>query len=193
MYRQAKRELERQALGDGEENERYTLVENAMIFERITERGISRQRIANWSGRVVERVSRIDDDGQVEHMTKLELNGTSECIFLTLPSELFGDANALHRAIARQGGETFITRAGMQRHLGPALLALSGAYPRRTTYRFLGWTQIDDKWTYISPSGAVNAAGFLTDPPEVELETRLTNTPSRSCRGMKRLMLSVQQ
>ena len=173
MYRQAKREMERQSLGDGEENERYILVDTAMIFERITERGVSRQRIANWSGKVVERISRRDDDGQVEHLTKLELHGNNEQISLTLPSELFGDPNALHRAIARQGGETFITWAGMQRHLGPALLALSGEYPRRTTYRFLGWIQIENKWTYLTPSGAVNADGFLTNPPEVELETRL--------------------
>ena len=61
----------------------------------------------------------------------------------------------------------------MQRHLGPALLALSGIYPRRTTYRFFGWTQIDVRWTFITPGCAVDSAGIAVNPPEVELEIRL--------------------
>lgn len=173
MYRQARRQIERTNQSDNEESERYTLVDGAMIFERTTDRGIFRQKIAGWSGRVVERISRMDDDGQVEHLTRLELSSGEEQLSLTIPSELFGDPNALHRAIAGRAGETFTTRAGMQRHLGAALLALSGSYPRRSTYRFLGWSKVDGCWTYLTPGSAVNAGGMLATPPEVELETRL--------------------
>jgi hypothetical protein len=173
MYRQARRQIERTNQSDTEESERYTLVDGAMIFERTTDRGTFRQKIAGWSGKVVERISRMDDDGQVEHLTRLELCSGEEQLSLTLPSELFGDPNALHRAIAGRAGETFTTRAGMQRHLGAALLALSGTYPRRSTYRFLGWSKVDGRWTYLSPNCAVNADGIAATPPEVELETRL--------------------
>jgi hypothetical protein len=173
MYRQARRQIERTNQSDTEESERYTLVDGAMIFERTTDRGIFRQKIAGWSGRVVERISRMDDDGQVEHLTRLELCSGEEQLSLTLPSELFGDPNALHRAIAGRAGETFTTRAGMQRHLGAALLAMSGIYPRRSTYRFLGWSKVDGRWTYLTPGCAVHADGVMATPPEVELETRL--------------------
>ena len=173
MYRQAKRQREQEALAEIEEAERYVLIDGGMVFEKLTERGTSRQRITTWSGKVIERISRVDDDGQVEHLTKLELLGDEEHITLIVPSELFGDPNALHRAIAGRAGESFSTRAGMQRHLGPALLALSGIYPRRTTYRFFGWTQIDKRWAFITPGCAVDSAGIAANPPEVELEIRL--------------------
>lgn len=173
MYRQARRQIERTTQSDTEESERYTMVDGAMIFERTTDRGTFRQKIAGWSGRVVERISRMDDDGQVEHMTRLELCSGEEQLSLTLPSELFGDPNALHRAIAGRAGENFTTRAGMQRHLGAALLAMSGTYPRRSTYRFLGWSKVDGRWTYLTPGCAVNTEGIVAAPPEVELENRL--------------------
>ena len=173
MYRQAKQALQRQSFGQGEESECYVLVDGGMVFERITERGISRQRIANWSGKVVERVSRVDDDGQVEHLVKLELKRGEMLIPLTLPSELFGDPNALQRMIAKLAGETFIGSPGAYRHLGSALLALSGDYPCRITYRFLGWNQIEGKWALIGPGCAVNAEGVISTPPEVELKSRL--------------------
>ncbi len=64
-------------------------------------------------------------------------------------------------------------RAGMGKHLAPAILSLSGSYPTRTCYRFMGWTQIDERWTYVSPGVCVNAEGKIENPPEVELDARL--------------------
>jgi hypothetical protein len=75
---------------------------------------------------VVERTSRIDDDGQVEHLVRLELSREGKTQPLIVPSELFGDANALQRHIARQAGERFTARTGMNKHLPTALLSLSG-------------------------------------------------------------------
>ena len=57
-------------------------------------------------------------------------------------------------------------RAGMGKHLAPAILSLSGEYPHRTCYRMMGWTPIDGRWTYVAPGICVNADGVVADPPE---------------------------
>jgi hypothetical protein len=173
LYREAKRELDRAASAAAPATERYLIAEGDTVFEKQTERGTSRQIVAGWMGRVIERTSRMDDDGQVEHLTVLELTCGEEMLTLHVPSELFGDPNALQRFIAGHAGENFTVRAGMVRHLAPAILALSGTYPRRKTYRFMGWTEINGKWVYVSPEISVHAGGQLSEPPEVELETRL--------------------
>lgn len=173
LYREAKRELDRATFAAAPAMEQYLIVDECMVFEKQSERGMSRQTVAGWVGRVMERTSRMDDDGQVEHLTVLELTCGEETLTLSVPSELFGDPNALQRFIAGHAGENFTVRAGMIRHLAPAILALSGPYPRRKTYRFMGWTEIDGKWVYVSPEMSINADGQLTEPPEVELETRL--------------------
>jgi len=173
LYREAKRELDRTAFAAVPAMEQYLIVDGCMGFEKQTERGVSRQTVAGWVGRILERTSRMDDDGQVEHLTVLELTCEEETLTLHVPSELFGDPNALQRFIAGHAGENFTVRAGMIRHLAPAMLALSGMYPRRKTYRFMGWTEINGKWVYVSPEISVSANGQLGEPPEVELETRL--------------------
>ncbi len=170
LYRQAKRALDRTAAPAAEA---YLMVDGSMVFEKQTERGTTRQTIAGWAGRILERTSRMDDDGQIEHLTALELVCGEETLSITVPSELFGDPNALQRFIAGHAGESFTVRAGMNRHLPSALLSLSGTYPRRKTYRFMGWTQINNQWVYVSPDMSINAGGQIPEPPEVELENRL--------------------
>jgi len=170
VYREARRNLERQSLPS---EDRYLIADGCILYEKVTERGVNRQRIADWTAQVVERTSRIDDDGQVEHLVRLELSREGKAQPLIVPSELFGDANALQRHIARQAGERFTARTGMNKHLPTALLSLSGDYPTRTTYRFMGWTQIDERWAYVTPSLTVGAGGVYEQAPEVELETRL--------------------
>ncbi|MBA3873623.1 MAG: DUF927 domain-containing protein, partial [Anaerolineae bacterium] len=173
LYRQAKRSKARLASAAAPAAEAYLIVDGSMVFEKQSERGTSRQTIAGWTGRILERTSRMDDDGQVEHLTNLELSCDEERLSITVPSELFGDPNALQRFIAGHAGESFTVRAGMNRHLPSAILALSGAYPRRKTYRFMGWTQINSQWVYVSPEMSIGAEGQLPEPPEVELENRL--------------------
>ncbi len=173
LYREAKRELDRTTFAAAPATERYLMADECMVFEKQTERGTSRQIVAGWVGRVLERTSRMDDDGQVEHLTVLELICGEETLTLHVPSELFGDPNALQRFIAGHAGENFTVRAGMIRHLAPSILALSGIYPRRKTYRFMGWTEINGKWVYVSPEMSVSANGQLIEAPEVELESRL--------------------
>jgi hypothetical protein len=65
LYREAKRELERAAFAAAPATERYLTADGCMVFEKQSERGMSRRTVAGWIGRVLERTSRIDDDGQV--------------------------------------------------------------------------------------------------------------------------------
>jgi hypothetical protein len=174
MYRQARREATRTRLTAGASpSERYFEIDGCIVYERQTERGTLKQIVAAWTGRVLEWITQVNDDGQAEHVMRLELGQAERNLILDVPSELFGDTNALQRFIAAQAGGIYTVRAGMSKHLVPALLALSGTPPQLTTYRFVGWTQRDGQWVYVSPQTSVNAQGYLTQPPEVEVETRL--------------------
>ncbi len=173
QYRQARKNLERERYQSQPENESYLEVEGRMIHRRETYYGPADKTVADWAARVTERISQVNDDGQVEHMTSLMLTKNDQTFTLQVPSEVFGDDAALRRFIAGRGGETFTVRAGMGKHLAPAILSLSGDYPTRTNYRFMGWTQIDGHWTYVSPGLCVNASGKVEEPPDVELDARL--------------------
>lgn len=173
QYRQARKALEREQRQDYDESEEYYADEGRMVYRRETYRGPVERLVAAWEGRVKERISQINDDGQVEHVTALELRNDHQTVTLNVPSEMFGDDNSLRRFIAGQAGEAFTVRAGMGRHLAPAILSLSGEYPRRTCYRMMGWTHIDDRLAYVAPGVCVNAEGVIAEPPEVELDARL--------------------
>ena len=86
---------------------------------------------------------------------------------------MFGDPNGLARFVAGRAGGMFSPRAGMQKHLAPAILHLSGEPPERRTYRFMGWAQIDAGWVYVSREISIGTRGPLANAPEVELESRL--------------------
>jgi hypothetical protein len=173
QYRQARKALERERIQDYTEHEEYLEVNHKMIYRRDTYRGPVEKMVAAWSGYVMERISQINDDGQSEHITLLELKNDRQTMTLQVPSELFGDDAALRRFIAGRAGEAFTVRAGMGKHLAPAILSLSGEYPHRTCYRMMGWTPIDGRWTYVAPGICVNADGMVDDPPEIELDLRL--------------------
>jgi hypothetical protein len=173
QYRQARKALEGARRKEYDENEEYYADEGRMVYRRETYRGPVEKTVAAWEGRVKERISQINDDGQVEHVTALELRNDHQTLTLQVPSEMFGDDAALRRFIAGQAGEAFTVRAGMGRHLAPAILSLSGEYPRRTCYRMMGWTHINDRLAYVAPGVCVNAEGVIAEPPEVELDARL--------------------
>ena len=173
QYRQARKALERERREEYDESEEYYADEGRMVYRRETVRGPVEKTVAAWEGRVRERISQVNDDGQVEHVTALELRSEQQTLTLNVPSEMFGDDAALRRFIAGQAGEAFTVRAGMGQHLAPAILSLSGEYPRRTCYRMMGWTHINDRLAYVAPGVCVNAEGLIAEPPEVELDTRL--------------------
>ncbi len=173
LYRKAQRDqerAERQAIGS--RSPEYAESAGCMVYRRNNERGPTEQIVATWTAHIVERVSQVNDDGQADHVTALKLQG-QQTMRLQAPSELFGDDAALRRFIAGQAGEEFTVRAGMGKHLVPAILSLSGSYPRRTTYRFMGWADREGRLTYVAPGLSVTAQGPLPESPAVELESRL--------------------
>ncbi len=151
----------------------YTISDGCMVYERHTERGTIRQVVAEWVGCVDEAVTRVDEDQTTEHLMRVTLNSPTRQVTLDIPSELFGDPNALARWIAGRAGGFFSPRAGMHKHLAPAILKLSGEPTQRQTYRFIGWTRIDGRWVYVSPNASIDAKGAVDQRPEVELESRL--------------------
>ncbi len=175
MYKRAQKDAYKATLSSGApaDAEHYFIEDGCMVYERHTERGKSRQVVASWSGHILEWVTAVDDDGQTGHIMRLELAHSGHTLTLDVPSELFGDANALTRFIAGRAGGLYTVRAGMNKHLVPALLSLSGEPVQKTTYRFMGWTKIDGQWTYVAPNTSVNTYGYISQPPTVELETRL--------------------
>jgi len=175
LYREARRDRERQhnSTASGDSSERYVEHGGGMVYEKESERGVTRHVVADWSGRVLEWMTQVDDDGQVERTMRLQLTSPSYSTTIDAPDELFGDPNALARFIAGKAGGMFSPRAGMHKHLAPAILRLSGDAPRRQTYRFIGWTKLDDRWAYVSPETSITSEGALTSPPEVALESRL--------------------
>jgi hypothetical protein len=174
MYKCAQKEAQKATLNAGTPTtERYYVEDGCIVYEHYTVRGKSKQIVACWTGRILEWITGVDDDGQTEHTMRLELVATGRTVSLDVPSELFGDANALTRFIAGRVGGLYTVRAGMNKHLVPALLSLSGEPPQRTTYRFIGWTKVDGKWVYVSPTTSVTADGALEKAPTVELEPRL--------------------
>ncbi len=174
MYRQAKQEATRAQFPSGMvDSERYLEAEGGIVYERQTERGQVKQVVSTWTAHVREWLTQHHDDGQSEHVMRLQLRHAERTLTLDVPSELFGDANALQRFIAAQAGGIYTVRAGMSKHLVPAIMALSGELPQRSTYRFVGWTQRDGQWVYVSPQVSVTGQGYVPHPPEVELETRL--------------------
>ncbi|TVR25145.1 MAG: hypothetical protein EA396_00205, partial [Anaerolineaceae bacterium] len=173
LYREKRKAAERQQQTALVDTEEYIAMDEYMIYRKHSYRGTMQKIIAAWGARILERVNRMDDDGQMERVARVELQSAGRTETLEIPSELFGDPNALTRFLAANAGETFTTRAGMSSHLTPAILALSGDYPTRQIYRFMGWTQIDGRWTYITPADSITTGGKLADPPEVELSARL--------------------
>jgi hypothetical protein len=173
LYREARRSLERTAAPQTDSAERYVERDGCMVYEKETERGVTRQTVADWTARVLESMTRVDDDGQVERQMRVQFTHSSNAVTVDTPDELFGDPNALARFIAGRAGGLFTSRAGMHKHLAPAIIRLSGDVPRRETYGFVGWTQIEGRWAFVSPEVSISAAGTLAMPPEVTLENRL--------------------
>ncbi|MCI0712902.1 MAG: hypothetical protein L0154_22285 [Chloroflexi bacterium] len=173
QYRQARKEIERERPEEHDESAEYYDDDGHIIYRRDTYRGPVERTVADWVGRVIERISQVNEDGDEEHHAVLELRHDEQVMRLQVPTEVFGDDAALRRFISGKAGEAFTVKAGMGKHLAPAILSLSGNYPHRTCYHFMGWTKVDDRWTYISPGASVNADGIVEDGLAVELSPRL--------------------
>jgi len=173
LYREARRDRERTTIPQTDSSERYVERDGGMVYEKETERGVTRYIVSDWTGRVLEWMMQVDDDGQIDRQMRLKLMNSAYSTTIDVPDELFGDPNALARFIAGKAGGVFSPRAGMHKHLAPAILKLSGEVPRRQTYRFMGWTTLNDHVAFVTPGVTVISEGVLSSPPEVALESRL--------------------
>ena len=181
LYREKKKSQEREAHNALVDTEEYLELENQMIYRKHSYRGTSEKVIANWTGKILERLSCVNEDGEQEHITILEVRDNKDTVRLEVPSETFGDDVALRRLIAKHAGESFAVRAGMTKHLVSAILGLSGDYPIRRAYRFMGWQKIADHWVYLTPNQSISGQGKLADPPLVELQSRLQDYGVQPC------------
>src|SRR5690606_17930578 len=90
-----------------------------------------------------------------------------------VPGDVFVDDVALRRFIGANAGSQYVVRAGMSKHLVPAIVQLSGEFPTHRHYNFMGWMELDSRWVYVSPQDCITAKGKLSEPPSVELDHRL--------------------
>lgn len=175
MYQQARREANRSQGAEALSTAgRYLETETGIVYEKMTERGLVRQPVTDWTGRIIEWITRVDDDGQEEHIMRTQVQHPMHTTTLDIPGELFGDSNGFGRFIAQRASGIFPVYPAMHRHLPHAIQSLSGTIPRKTTYRFFGWAEHEGKRTLLTPGVSISAAGALPEPPEVELENRLS-------------------
>ena len=113
LYHDAKKQTERAERASFHESEGYIEVDGKLIYRRQTAHGSLEKAVADWSGQVIERVSRVDDEGQVEHIAVVQLRCDGMQLCVEAPSEVFEDDAALRRLIAGRAGEGFTVRAGM--------------------------------------------------------------------------------
>jgi hypothetical protein len=173
LYRQKRKEIERERQQNYVETESYFINDNRMIYRRDTYKGPIEKTVADWSAQVLHQICQIDDDGKEAHVTTISLQRDEYHKKLDIPGEIFVDDVALRRFIGASAGSQFIVRAGMSKHLVPAIIGLSGEFETRSHYSFMGWKRIDDRWVYLSPTDSITNRGKLADPPSVELDNRL--------------------
>ncbi len=173
LYKEKKRELERQRQQEYVDTESYVLLDGKMVYRKESYRGTHEKTVADWSATALHQTCQVDDDGKEVHHTALELRRGEALKRLDVPGDVFVDDVALRRFIGANAGSQYVVRAGMSKHLVPAIVHLSGEFPTHRHYNFMGWMQLDGRWVYVSPQDCITAKGKLAEPPSVELDHRL--------------------
>lgn len=173
LYKEKKRELDRQRQQDYVDTESYVLLDGKIVYRKESYRGTLEKTVADWSATALHQTCQVDDDGKEVHHTALELRRSKSIKKLDVPGDVFVDDVALRRFIGANAGSQYVVRAGMSKHLVPAIVQLSGEFPTHRHYNFMGWMQLDGRWVYVSPQDCVTAKGKLAELPSVELDHRL--------------------
>ncbi len=173
LYKEKKRASLRQQEEDYHETESYLIRADRIIYHRETYHGTLEKTVTDWLATALHQTCQIDDDGKEAHTTTLELRRGDATKKLEVPGDIFVDDVALRRFIGTNAGSQFVVRAGMSKHLVPAIIQLSGEFPTHKHYNFMGWMQLDGQWVYVSPQDCLTAQGKLSEPPSVELDHRL--------------------
>lgn len=173
LYREKKREHDRQRQQAYVDAESYVLLDGRIVYRRESYRGSQEKTVADWSAIALHQTCQVDDDGKEVHHTALELRRGQAVKRLDVPGDVFVDDVALRRFIGANAGSQYVVRAGMSKHLTPAIVQLSGEFPTHRHYNFMGWMPLDGRWVYVSPEDCITAAGKLEEPLSVELDHRL--------------------
>jgi hypothetical protein len=173
LYREKKRASLQQHEQDYPDSESYQLRDGKIIHRRETYRGTLEKTVVDWTATALYQSCQIDDDGKEAHTTALELRRADSVKRLDVPGDVFVDDVALRRFIGANAGAQYVVRAGMSKHLVPAIVQLSGEFPTHRHYNFMGWMPFEDRWVYVSPQDCISAEGKLNEPPSVELDHRL--------------------
>jgi len=155
------------------DTESYLLRDGKIIYRKENYRGTLEKTVVDWAATALYQTCQVDDEGKEAHTTALELRRGEFVKKLDVPGDVFVDDVALRRFIGANAGSQYVVRAGMSKHLVPAIVQLSGEFPTHRHYNFMGWMELDGRWVYVSPQDCITAKGRLSEPPSVELDHRL--------------------
>jgi len=173
LYKEKKKAVERQHQQEYVDTESYLMLDGKIIYRKETYRGAMEKTVTDWAATALYQTCQIDDDGKEAHVTTVELQRGASVKKLDVPGEVFVDDIALRRFIGASAGSQYVVRAGMSKHLVPAIVQLSGEFPTHRHYNFMGWMELDGRWVYASPQDCITAKGKLAESLSVELDHRL--------------------
>ncbi len=173
LYKEKKRASFQQREQEYLDTESYLLRDGKIIYRKESYRGTQEKTVVDWTATALYQTCQVDDDGKEAHTTALELRRGDFVKKLDVPGDVFVDDVALRRFIGVNAGSQYVVRAGMSKHLVPAIVQLSGEFPTHRHYNFMGWMELDGRWVYVSPQDCITAKGKLSEPPSVELDHRL--------------------
>jgi hypothetical protein len=173
LYKEKKRASFQQREQEYLDAESYLLRDGKIIYRKETYRGTLEKTVVDWTATALYQTCQVDDDGKEAHTTALELRRGDFLKKVDVPGDVFVDDVALRRFIGANAGSQYVVRAGMSKHLVPAIVQLSGEFPTHRHYNFMGWMELDGRWVYVSPQDCITAKGKLSEPPSVELDHRL--------------------
>lgn len=173
LYKEKKRASFQQREQEYLDTESYLLRDGRIIYRKESYRGTLEKTVVDWTASALYQTCQVDDDGKEAHTTALELRRGDFVKKLDVPGDVFVDDIALRRFIGANAGSQYVVRAGMSKHLVPAIVHLSGEFPTHRHYNFMGWMELDGRWVYVSPQDCITAKGKLSEPPSVELDHRL--------------------
>ena len=173
LYKEKKRASSQQREQEYLDTESYLLRDGKIIYRKETYRGTLEKTVVDWTATALYQTCQMDDDGKEVHTTTLELRRGDFVKKLDVPGDVFVDDVALRRFIGVNAGSQYVVRAGMSKHLVPAIVQLSGEFPTHRHYNFMGWMQLGGRWVYVSPQECITAKGKMSEPPSVELDHRL--------------------
>jgi hypothetical protein len=173
LYKERKRANFQQREQEHLDAESYLLRDGKIIYRKESYRGTLEKTVVDWIATALYQTCQVDDDGKEAHTTALELRRGNFVKKLDVPGDVFVDDVALRRFIGANAGSQYVVRAGMSKHLVPAIVQLSGEFPTHRHYNFMGWMELDGRWVYVSPQDCITSKGKLSEPPSVELDHRL--------------------